>query len=979
MTTSLNPAVATLSRILELEEHKGFQDAAVAGGLHRFSETWSRQARAVFANSGPPDASNLIDEIAIALHNYQSFAVEARKAKVIRVRVLLARLGGSATPLPSPPLRSGRENDSSSDAPLPNPPLRSGRGNDSSQFLPDDNVPPSALSTQHSALRLPSAAELLAGDRVDGPMHKPYYTVPTMPTVEERVGISGELPAMPRELLRSTPHPNPPPQGGRENDPNPPLRSGRENDPNPLPQVGRENDAPLPNPPLRSGKGKIADVDPAVLDEPITLLRGVSEKFAALFAKLGVMTIRDLLYFFPRRHDDFSQLHKIAELTYGATETVIGTVAETWQQNTRKGFGLFRVTIEDNTGAVQATWFNQRWLANQIVRGQKIVISGKVDEFQGRLTFQSPQWEPYTSELTHTGRLVPVYPLTEGLTAQSARRIAKQALDTYGALLHDFLPADVLERAALLPLPAAVQQAHFPTDLSTLERARRRLAFDEFLLIQLGMLMRKREWQVDQPGREIKPQPALLERFIATLPFELTKAQQKVLADIMGDMEKPLPMSRLLQGDVGSGKTVVAAIAMLAAAAAGYQSVLMAPTEILAEQHYRTLSKLMENISIPAPEGTLTLEKKVVDGKMQLGGLLQGGERSVQVRMLTGSVKKAEKRRIYQEAAQGSADIFIGTHALIQEKLEFNALGVVVVDEQHRFGVLQRNALRQKGYNPDTLVMTATPIPRSLALTVYGDLDVSVIDEKPIGRLPIKTKWLAPNQRDASYRFIRKMVAQGQQAFIICPLVEESEKIEAKAAVDEHARLQAEVFPDLKLGLVHGRLKAEEKDKAMAAFRAGEFNILVSTSVVEVGIDVPNATVMMVEGANRFGLSQLHQFRGRVGRGESQSYCMLLADGVGIVAEERLKVIESTEDGFVLAEADLQIRGPGQFFGTKQSGYTDLRMANLSDMTTLEMARREAKAIFAEDPSLNSEPNAKLRAELQNFWAGREAPAEGRT
>ncbi|PZS04255.1 MAG: DNA helicase RecG [Candidatus Chloroheliales bacterium] len=938
MSASLNPAVATLTRILELEEYKGFQDAAVAGGLHRFSETWSRQARAVFANSGPPDASNLIDEISIALHNYQSFGVEARKSKVARARALLARLGGGATPHPDPVApQPGRDKSrpyngdlsmAQSTAPQP--------GRDKSRPYDDNDGPVGAqFIAPSAALREPSAAELLTGervgDRVDGPMHKPRYAIPTMPSVEERVGTASELPVMPRELAQKR--------------------------------------SPV----------KPKDVDPAVLDEPITLLRGVSEKFAALFAKLGVMTIRDLLYFFPRRHDDFSQLHKIAELTYGATETVIGTVAETWQQNTRKGFGLFRVTIEDNTGMVQATWFNQRWLANQITRGQKIVISGKVDEYQGRLTFQSPQWEPYTSELTHTGRLVPVYPLTEGLTAQSARRIAKQALDNYGALLHDFLPPAVRERAGLMLLPTAVQQAHFPTDFPTLERARRRLAFDEFLLIQLGMLMRKREWQVDQPGRAIEPDSALLERFIATLPFELTGAQQKTLADILGDMEKPLPMSRLLQGDVGSGKTVVAAIAMLAAAAAGYQSVLMAPTEILAEQHYRTLSQLLAQISLPAPEGTLTLEKKLVDGKMQLGGLLQGGERPLQVRLLTGSVKKAEKRRIYQEAAQGSADIFIGTHALIQEKLEFNALGLVVVDEQHRFGVLQRNALRQKGYNPDTLVMTATPIPRSLALTVYGDLDVSVIDEKPVGRLPIKTKWLAPNQRDSAYRFIRKMVGQGQQAFIICPLVEESDKVEAKAAVDEHARLQAEVFPDLKLGLVHGRLKAEEKDKVMAAFRAGEFNILVSTSVVEVGIDVPNATVMMVEGANRFGLSQLHQFRGRVGRGEAQSYCMLLADSVGVIAEERLKVIESTENGFVLAEADLNIRGPGQFFGTRQSGYTDLRMANLSDMTTIELARREAQAIFAEDPSLSSEPNAMLRAELQNFWAGRDAPAEART
>jgi len=929
-----NQTIAMLRNVLDMEAHRNYQDTAVAGGLHRFSESWSRQARLSLSASSS-NAGNLIDEIMVCLHNYQVYQAEARKAKISRALALLDRLvGGTGTPTPpspvAPALRPTLGTPSTPPKPLPK--LRA-----NSMEEGDDSQPPAASLPQASA------AELLIGQE----RRKPYYTIPTMPTLEERVGRSGELPAPPRALVEE--------------------RTAR----------------------TAADTALSSTLSPDSLDAPITRLKGASEKVAALFEHLGVQTIREMIYFFPRRHDDFSQLHRIHDLSYGALETVIGTVRDTFDQPTKRGFTLFRATIEDETGSISVTWFNQRWLARSLYPGKKVVISGKVDEYNGRLTFNSPAWEEYTTELTHTGRLVPVYPLTEGLTPQNARRLVKQALDNYLPLIEDFLPADLLKRTELMPLREAIMQAHFPADQAQLARAHKRLAFDEFLLIQLGMQLRRKEWQEDQPGNAIQPDRAILDQWIADLgllltgsaekaaSFNLTGAQKRAIDDILADMANPLPMSRMLQGDVGSGKTLVAAIAMAAALTGGYQAVIMAPTEILAEQHYRTFSRIFAGLRLPTPEGTLRIEKQVVDGQTRLGELVEGGGRQPEVRMLSGRLKVKEKRKVYQEAAAGTADIVIGTHALIQEKLEFANLGVVVIDEQHRFGVLQRNALRQKGHNPDTLVMTATPIPRSLALTMYGDLDVGVIDEKPVGRLPIKTKWLAPDQRNSAYKFIRKMVAEGRQAFVICPLVEESDKVEAKAAVEEAERLQRDVFPDLRVGLVHGRLASDKKEAAMQAFNRGELDILVSTSVVEVGIDVPNATVMMIEGANRFGLSQLHQFRGRVGRGEHQSYCMLLADSVGVIAEERLKVIESSEDGFVLAEADLKLRGPGQFFGTRQSGFSDLKMASFSDLPTLELARREAKTLFASDPTLKQAEHHRLRVELEAFWAGREPAAEG--
>jgi len=429
------------------------------------------------------------------------------------------------------------------------------------------------------------------------------------------------------------------------------------------------------------------------------------------------------------------------------------------------------------------------------------------------------------------------------------------------------------------------------------------------------------------------------------LPFDLTSAQEKALSEILDDLQKPKPMSRLLQGDVGSGKTVVAAAALLVTVASDMQAVLMAPTEILAEQHYASLSKMWSELWLP--------------GLTKLTSCL---------RLLTGSLKPSDKESIYTEIASGKARIIIGTHALIQEALGFKNLGLAVIDEQHRFGVTQRASLRQKGHNPHVLVMSATPIPRTLALTIYGDLDISTIDELPPGRREIITRWMRPRERERAYSFLRSRVLESEQAFIICPLIEESEKIEARAAVEEHRRLQEDVFPDLHLGLLHGRMTADEKEAAMRQFYRGEMNILVSTPVVEVGIDVPNATVMLIEGADRFGLAQLHQFRGRVGRGEQQSYCLLLADSPSDTGQQRLKTIESTQDGFKLADEDLKMRGPGEFFGTRQSGLPDLKVARLGDVKVLEEAREVAKRIFEEDPDLELPQHRLLASRVREFW-----------
>jgi len=697
------------------------------------------------------------------------------------------------------------------------------------------------------------------------------------------------------------------------------------------------------------------------VDAPVDRLRGVDTRLTAKLRRLDVATVRDLLYLFPKRHEDYSKIAKIAELSPGQEFTLIAAVWEAREVavGEQGRLKLTEAVLGDETGNVRATWFGQRYLARTLKPNSRIAVSGKVEVYKGQLVFQSPEFELLYHEQTpiHTGRLVPVYPLTEGLSGRNLRRFTWQALQEWLGGIEETLPQELLSRTRLMPLREAIWQAHYPSDMSTWQAARRRLAFDELLTLQLAVLARRRQWSQGVEGIPVEPDATVLEGFLASLPFSLTGAQRRCIGEILKDMKPGTPpMNRLLQGEVGSGKTVVVLVALLAAAAAGYQGSIMVPTEVLAEQHFQTVSRLLSGLARPVQEDHLVTV------------YLESLRRPISVALLTGSTRAAVKRELTQTAAAGTLDLLVGTHALIQSGVAMPRLALAVVDEQHRFGVLQRSALRQRGSEiPHALVMSATPIPRTLSLTLYGDLDISTIDELPPGRQQVQTKWLPPERREAAYGFVRKEIRAGRQAFVICPLIDESEAVEAKAATEEHKRLSQDIFPDLRLGLLHGRMSFKLKDQVMRQFRDGELDILVSTAVVEVGIDVANATVMLIEGADRFGLAQLHQFRGRVGRGEHKSYCLLLSDSPSETARERLSALEQVHDGFQLAEVDLELRGPGDFFGTRQSGLPSLRMARLSDRELLALARTEAAGLMQQDPELAAPVHVHLAARVASF------------
>ncbi len=679
------------------------------------------------------------------------------------------------------------------------------------------------------------------------------------------------------------------------------------------------------------------------LEAPLTEISGIGPRNVKNLESAGIHTLRDLLYYFPRRYVDFSRLKPIRELRYGDVVTVIGTVTQVHTRQLRRQRGPKQVTeafLSDGSGVLRLTWFNQPWLAKRLQNQPQISVSGKIDQYLGRLVMTNPEWEPITQQQLSTNRIVPVYPLTAKLTQKWLRGKIHAAVQTWTPRLPDPLPAALRQEAGLLPLPEALQHIHYPASWEKLEAARHRLGFDEIFLLQLGLLGQRRAWKRATAPRLEMPEAWLKARLDA-LPFPLTGAQRRALEDIRRDLASGQPMNRLLQGDVGSGKTVVAALAVAAAVHNGVQAAMMAPTGILAEQHLKNLRQFLCGEGGPLSEA--------------------------EVRLMVGATPEKEKAEIRAGLESGAIKVAVGTHALIEGKVQFANLGLVVIDEQHRFGVRQRGALRRKGDNPHLLVMTATPIPRSLALTVYGDLDISVMDEMPPGRQPVTTYLIPPRERERAYTLIRSQVEAGRQAFIIYPLVEENEKSESKAAVEEHARLQ-EVFPRFRLGLLHGRMKPAEKEAVMSRFRDGEFDILVSTSVVEVGVDVPNAAVMLIEGANRFGLAQLHQFRGRVGRGQHQSYCVLIPEKRDAEENERLRAMVETDDGFVLAERDLEQRGPGEFLGTRQSGFGNLRMANLTDVRLIEKARRFAQKLFEQDPDLQAPEHRLLSEALTHFW-----------
>jgi ATP-dependent DNA helicase RecG len=708
-------------------------------------------------------------------------------------------------------------------------------------------------------------------------------------------------------------------------------------------QQNQQKSRPVPPPRSESVVGAKHSQTPAALNAPLTVLQGVGPKNAESLASLGMQTLGDMLYYFPRRYEDYSQLKPIQSLMYNDVVTVLGSVSSVFNRPIRGGkSSVIEVVISDGTGSLRISFFNQPWLMNRLKKDDAISVSGKIDQYLGRLVMNSPDWEPVEVENLHTNRIVPIYSLTERITQKWLRGQMNQVVTFWAPAVVDALPDSIRLAAKLVSIGEALSQVHFPSSQDRLKYARERLAFDEIFYLQMGVLRQKRDWQSVE-GRRFNISDEWLSSRLNSLPFTLTSAQQNTLHDIRKDLDSGRPMNRLVQGDVGSGKTVVAALGASIVASNGAQAAIMAPTSILAEQHHRSFVKLLAGD----------------------GGFLQESE----IKLLVGDTSESEKEAVRQGLADGSIKMVIGTHAVIEPDVQFKDLQFVVIDEQHRFGVEQRAELRSKGTNPHLLVMTATPIPRSLALTVFGDLDISVIDVMPEGRQPINTFVLRPQERERAFTVIRGQIKEGKQAFIVYPLIDESEKLDARAAVDDFETLSKEVFPDLKLALLHGRMKPAEKDAVMTKFRNKEYDILVSTTVIEVGVDVPNSTVMLIEGADRFGLAQLHQLRGRVGRGADQSYCLLIPTREDSTENERLQAMATTNSGFELADLDLKLRGPGEFLGTRQAGFaTTLKMASITDVVLIEKARTQAQALFEKDPELKNPEHALLAEAFERFW-----------
>ncbi|MFC1700687.1 ATP-dependent DNA helicase RecG [Patescibacteria group bacterium] len=669
------------------------------------------------------------------------------------------------------------------------------------------------------------------------------------------------------------------------------------------------------------------------LSTKIEQLKRVGPEYLRKLRKVGIKTIGDLLYYFPYRYDDYSQIIPIENLQIGEVSTIQGKVLEinnirTWKRK----MNITEAIVQDDSGAIRAVWFNQPYLAQTIKQDCVINLSGKISLSKKNICFSNPTYEIiHNDDFTHTGRLIPIYHETQGLSSRYLRYLIKPYLYLTNEI-NDFLPLQIRNEFNLIDLNTAINQIHFPNNLNTAKSAKERLAFDELLLIQLTILKQKQNLS-KQKAIPISFNKELIKKFVKNLPFKLTNDQRISAWEIFQDISKNEPMNRLLNGDVGSGKTIIAIMTALETAKAGYQTAIMAPTEILAKQHFNTFTKTLKNTK-------------------------------VKTCLLTGS--SSNKEKIKQEISDGKIDIIIGTHAIIQKNLDFKNLAISIVDEQHRFGVRQRAALQNSlKAIPHLLSMTATPIPRTLTLTIYGDLNISMLKQMPKGRQKIITKIITPNNRQNAYNFIKEQIKQKKQVFVVCPLIEESENeimAEVKSVTQEYKKLSEKIFPKFKISMLHGRLKPKEKEKIMKDFENKKIDMLVSTSVIEVGIDIPNATVMMIEGADRFGLAQIHQIRGRIGRGENKSYCFLFTESTSKKTRQRLKAILTCKNGFELAEKDLEIRGPGDFLGSRQWGIPDLTMASLNDLELIKQSRQAALKIIS-----NNLFNNDLKNEVKKF------------
>lgn len=673
-------------------------------------------------------------------------------------------------------------------------------------------------------------------------------------------------------------------------------------------------------------------------DIPVRYIKGIGAQRAKTLAGLGINSVEDLLYYFPRRYEDRTAFSLISDLQEGACQTIKAQVVSKRARRSfnRRALSIIEVAAEDNSGKIYCVWFNQPYLNDYFRPGMNLILYGKAERYAGRLQMNSPEFEIITGEeddSLNIGRIVPVYPLSKGINQRRLRKIIKYTLDKYLPGLNDFLSFDIRQRNSLINLNKSLLNIHFPENPDLQKQAYLRLAFEEFFIFQLPLALRKLK-RKEKPGIAHKTEGGLVKNFIAALPFKLTRAQEAVIDEIRADMASPRPMQRLLQGDVGSGKTVVATLAGLTALQGGYQVAFMAPTEILARQHYESIGLQVKDIG-------------------------------VRVALLTSSLDKKGKAEIYRQISEGKIDFIIGTHALLEEAVQFKKLGLAVIDEQHKFGVAQRALLPKKGLNPDVLIMTATPIPRTLAITLYGDLDISVINELPAGRITVKTMHFKAKDRQKAYDLVVREVEQGNQVYIIYPVIEDSYALDIAGAKKMYGELKEGVFKEFKVGLVHGKLAQKEQEKVMRGFKSKELDILVATTVLEVGIDVPLATCMVIEQAERFGLSQLHQLRGRVGRGDKQSFCALVSDLGTSEAKSRIEAMLKYSDGFHIAEQDLRIRGPGEFFGSRQSGLSELRVADpLAQMHLLKSSREEVVKLLNSDPRLETRQNVLLKDKL---------------